>query len=188
MLHICYILSYIITEKDEELEEFDEVYTQLTTQVETLENHILTLQTTYNNDSQIWMAEKEALLKSGGRDGEGKDSPELETPQIQPFVHSEEVLALQHTIATLESQIVLLTNKSNNDEAELIALREQRDKCSSMNRGDQGDAVVEVENTSSKELVELRETLASKEEKLVSTYFTHIIDIFLTCSVVYTHA
>ena len=186
---ICTIY-YITIEKDEELEEFDEVYTQLTTQVETLEQHILTLETTYNNDSQIWMAEKEALLKSGGSRGDrGKDKPvpEPEQVQIQSLVHSaqqEEILALQHTIATLESNIAILANKSNNDEAELTMLREHKDKYSNMSRGDQGvdDGVaVEVDKASSHELVELKESLALKEEKLVSTYLTHVIDTFLTC-------
>ena len=174
---IC-ILSYIITEKDEELEEFDEVYTQLTTQVETLEQHILTLQTTYNNDSQIWMAEKEALLKSE-ESGGGKDKPESGQIQIESSVHlaeeEEKIVALQHTIATLESNIALLTTKSNSDEAELTALREH--KYSNMSNNDQegGDGVVvEVDGASLKELVGLRETLTLKEGRLVSTLYLHI--------------
>ena len=118
------------------------------------------------------MAEKEAWLKSGGAGGDGgKDKPE--PLQIQSSAHSvgsEEMLALQHTIATLESNIAELTNKSKNDDAELTALREQKDKYSNMNNNDQGEAdavAVEVDNTSSKEIVELRERLALKEERLV---------------------
>ena len=121
------------------------------------------------------MAEKEAWLKSGGAGGDGgKDKPEplqVQSSVHSSAVHSEDVIiALQHTITALESNIALLTTKSKNDDAELTALREQKDKYSNMNNNDQGEAdavAVEVDNTSSKEIVELRERLALKEERLV---------------------
>ena len=170
---LLYYIYTVITEKDEELEEFDEVYTQLTTQVETLEQHILTLQTTYDNDYQKWMAEKEALLKNGGG---WKDRPEpgLVRLSVHSAAEEKEILALQHTITTLESSIEILTNKSKSDVSELTALREQKDKYSNTNSVDQGDAVVEVEKMSSKELVDLRGRLALKEEKLVRIVFMHV--------------